>query len=97
MIPNKVPSMQEPLRTLVLEGIKAAGCVEESEVLCSIEERLTISQFTQVGNFCRWLKKNNQKVGHGTIDLRWYEFKSRRVPASQDEAYAWAMKRMGLL
>lgn len=97
MIPETVRPMPEPLRTLVLEGMKRAGtCTDAAEVLTYIEESLTPSQFREVENFCKWLKKNSLTVGHGTISLRWEEFRSKRAPASQDEAYQWAMKKAGV-
>jgi hypothetical protein len=96
MIPSTVRPMQEPLRTLVLEGMKMAGSTDAAEVLTYIEESLTPPQFREVENFCKWLQKNSLTVGHGTISLRWDEFKSKRAPAGQDEAYQWAMKKAGL-
>jgi hypothetical protein len=94
MIPSTVRPMQEPLRSLVLEGMKMAGSIDSAEVLTFIEESLTPQQFREVDNFCKWLKKNSLTVGHGTISLRWDEFKSKRAPASQEAAYQWAMKRV---
>lgn len=93
MIPSTVRPMQEPLRTLVLEGMRLGGSIDAAEVLTFIEERLTPSQFREVADFCKWLKKNSLTVGFGTISLRWDEFKSKRTPAGQEEAYQWAIKR----
>jgi hypothetical protein len=96
MIPSTVRPMKEPLRTLVLEGIRSAGNCTPDDVLLYIEENLTPTESRDCENFLRWLTKNNLSVGHGTISLRWDEFRSKRAPASQDEAYQWAMKRAGV-
>lgn len=96
MIPATVRPMKEPLRTLVLEGMKMAGSIDAAEVLTYIEEQLTPTEFREVEQFCKWLRKNSLTVGHGTISLRWEEFKSKRTPASQEEAYQWAIKKAGV-
>lgn len=96
MIPKKIPTMDEPLRTLVLEGIVSAGSLDAAEVLTYIEERLTLKEFHSVENFCKWLTRNTLSVGHGTIDLRWDEFWTGRAPASPNEAYQWAIKQVGV-
>jgi hypothetical protein len=94
MIPQNFEyQIAEPLRTLILEGIKSAGSVDAAEVLTYIEERLTMVEFRNVERFCKWLQKNSLSVGHGTIDLRWDEFQSKRTPVGRDEAYQWAMGR----
>ena len=94
MIPKKVPPMIEPLRTLVLEGIKMAGSLDAAEVLTYIEERLSVIDFGNVASFLKWLKTNSLSVGYGTIDLRWNEYWSSRAPVSQEAAYQWAIKRV---
>lgn len=96
MIPDTVRPMPEPMRTLVLEGVKMAGSHDAAEVLIYIEEQLTPKEFRDVEGFCKWLVKNDLKVGHGTISLRWDEFRSKRAPAGQEEAYQWAMKKAGV-
>lgn len=96
MIPDTVRPMKEPMRTLVLQGIKMTGSQNPDDVLVSIEEQLTGPEVNKVTKFLTWLTENKLTVGHGTISLRWDEFIGKRTPASQEEAYQWAMKKAGL-
>lgn len=95
-ITDRIPNMLEPVRTLILQGMKILGKVSVEELLSYIEEQLTFDQRQDAEKFLNWLHRKRLTVGHGTIDLRYYEFKNRIPPMDKDEAYKWAMKRMGL-
>lgn len=87
--------MEEPQRTLLLDAMKALGQRPAKELLSYIEENLTQDQYKCLYNFLLWLAQHGISIGHGTVDLRWFEFHNEMVPLERQAAYEWAMKRMG--
>lgn len=88
---DAIDRMGEPLRALLLHGISQAGSHEFSDVMLVIEEQLNEDQYTQAHDFLKWLVRNDLTVGHGTIDLRGWEFQNNVKPMTSDEACKWAM------
>jgi len=88
--------MTEPARTLLLDAMRTLGKAPRNEILGYFEEHLTGEQRHKIQQFLDWLHKWGLTVGHGTIDLRWFEFENRLKPLDKETAYEWAMKQAGL-
>jgi hypothetical protein len=73
--------VKEPLRTLLLMGVRHAGSYDPDDVLPYFEESLTFSECETTRDFLSWCHTNNKKFGHGTIDDRWAEFMGEVVYA----------------
>lgn len=89
--------MMEPARTLLLDAMKTLGKAPRNEIIGYFEENLTGAQRHKIQQFLDWLHKWGLTVGHGTIDLRWFEFEEGiRPPLDKEAAYQWAMKQAGV-
>jgi hypothetical protein len=88
--------MMEPARTLLLDAYRTLGKAPRNEIIGYFEEHLTSAQRRKIEQFLDWLYKNGLTVGHGTIDLRWYEFEEGIRPLDKEAAYQWAMKQAGV-
>ena len=67
--------MPEPMRTLVLEGIKMAGKIHPAEdALAYVEEQMTVPEYKDAKAFLDWLYSHGLTIGHGTIQLRYHEY-----------------------
>jgi hypothetical protein len=96
-IPSKITKMPARLSLLLLQAGKMAGRMyPPAEALSPVEEHMTLPEINSATAFLEWLHKHSLTVGHGTIDLRWTEFKRKLAPATKDEAYQYAMQKAGL-
>ena len=96
-IPAKITKMPQRLNLLLLQAARMAGKIHPpEEALSSVEEQMTQEEFKQATAFLEWVYKNGLTFGHGTIDLRWTEFKQKLSPVTRDEAYQYAMRKAGL-
>lgn len=71
--------MKEPLRTLLLMGVKQAGSYDPAEVLIYIEEMLSFPDIDVAGDFLKWCHKNGRKFGHGNIEKVFQDFQLQQV------------------
>jgi hypothetical protein len=67
-----------------------------ADALLPVEEHMTSAEIMQATAFLEWLHRHGLTFGHGTIDLRWTEFKRKLAPATKDEAYQHALREAGL-
>ena len=89
--------MPEPARTLLLDAYRTLGKAPRNEIIGHFEEHLTSASRHKMQQFLDWLSKWGLTIGHGTIDLRWYEFEEGiRPPLEKEAAYQWAMKQAGV-
>ena len=96
MIPVKITKMPARLNLLIMESIRVTGTLYPAEdALRYMEEQFTGPEWKRAVKFLDWVHRHSLKFGHGTIDLRWHEFLHNLEPASQDEAYNYAMKQAG--
>lgn len=70
----------EPLRTLLLMGVKQAGTFNPEDALLSIEEQLTNDDYITATPFLRWCHHNKKAFGHGNIDARFAEYLKEKEP-----------------
>jgi hypothetical protein len=66
--------MDQPLRVLLLIGVKAAGSYDPEAVLPHIEERLTREGSGLAEAFLRWCCENERSFGHANLETRYQEF-----------------------
>jgi hypothetical protein len=64
------------VKHLMLEGTKTCGA-DVNEVMCFIEESLTVAQYKPVKAFLTWSFKTENYFGYGNIDQRIAEFMKR--------------------
>lgn len=68
--------MKEPLRTLLLMGVKQAGSYNPEDALLSVEESMTVADSQTAWKFLGWCHENGRKFGHGTIDKVFADWKA---------------------
>ena len=93
---STIPKMIEPLRTLLLMGARKAGCYRAANVVDPVQEMMSNEELRAAKEFLDWIVKHDLSFGHGTIDLRYHEFKNNLPPCSKEEAYDYAMKQAGI-
>jgi hypothetical protein len=69
----------EKVRMLILHGVRGNGRDLEN-VICSIEENLTLNEVEQVRGFLTWAFFDWEKrgFGHGNIDKRYAKYISSK-------------------
>jgi hypothetical protein len=87
---DKVTPMPTELKNLLLTGFNMAGTQKFPDAILSVEEEMTITQVDLSEKFLKWLEEHHLTVGHGTIDLRFHEFRKKLKPKTMDEAAAYA-------
>lgn len=96
-IPLKITKMPARLSLLLLQAGKAAGTIyPPEEALLPVEEHMTGAEIKQATAFLEWLHQHGLTFGHGTIDLRWTEFKQKLAPVGKEEAYQYALQQAGV-
>jgi hypothetical protein len=85
-LPRRVKPLPPLFRHLLLEGPKNSGTYDDRALLY-IEEHLTGPEIEDIQKFWAWLTKHNLTYGHGTVDLRYHEYKHNLEPVSAKVAY----------
>jgi hypothetical protein len=66
--------MNQPLRALLLIGVKVAGSYDPEAVLPRIEERLTREESGLAEAFLTWCYENGRSFGYANLETSFREF-----------------------